>query len=855
MICNDINQNLTFKLVCLVCKCFSSTSYYILKIGVGAIALAQLVGGAALAVFTLGAGSTIGMGLMSEGVADLITMVKDGIINRNFSWESYGIQKAISMTVSLVYAGFKAIKDVAKTAYAGMKSIQTAMTTTVKAGWQLAAKAMGVSLAKGVAKELVTQLVDYGVNQALMPSIQQEVMKRIEKPIQDALLKNPNVKKMLELDGKNRNNYYQSLIKNKAMELLNPQQDKEHALLTITKGIAKGIATNKIQGLSTILQVADAIQALDKLDEFVPNFIDSLNKAIEELSKNEKVDEKFMEFNRQNNTKETEIIQIANDAHDVNYTSNYILEKEEGDIEDKIGKDTKDEEQIQLERGNKSPEELRKGLASSVSVNMCNIIQSKLITPLTHAGIDYGINKLTAGLDKHIQDGIGNFQAERRIEFFQDGDKDNRIDEEFKQGIHDKAAVAKADSMIDDLKNGGEAGLPHLGPLSDEAGRPIKVLDEHGNHVRTIGGDKGGEPIEVQYHKPNKDNPWGHWTLPDGKDAPSSGEKNCLFDVVAAQTKKDPNQLRANTAQRMENNKAMVANQAHDIKRLEIYKKDALTMGAGLKNEKTRMQQKMDRYRKKGFSEDQIRNEISKDLEKRLDKLKTDKSGVLISALRKDLELYKLYDSVSMNHEVEKLGQIIYLLEKIDTLDPKKSTEFINGGFLEINDKDKKMLKGLTSLGTNQDGQDQLIHSGDFIKQLKFSHDNGKTVIKLESHRSQDVKIANKELSENVTKSEHNFTLGLQVSKVKIVKAFEVEGNVGLQYQYNNSTSTTSKKLDYTIFESENLSRYLTGLTEGCTTTSQFGNSKYYNGLYGIGSLKLDMQDLQEKAFWSDDEN
>ena len=83
----------------------------------------------------------------------------------------------------------------------------------------------------------------------------------------------------------------------------------------------------------------------------------------------------------------------------------------------------------------------------------------------------------------------------------------------------------------------------------------------------------------MQYHKPNKDNPSGHWTLPGGKDAPSSGGKNCLFDVVAAQTGKDPNKLRANTATRMENNKAMVANQAHDIKRLEQYKKDALTMG------------------------------------------------------------------------------------------------------------------------------------------------------------------------------------------------------------------------------------------------------------------------------------
>ncbi|CAF5088689.1 unnamed protein product, partial [Rotaria sp. Silwood1] len=60
-----------------------------------ALGLAQVVGGAAIAVFSLGAGSSIGLGLLSEGISDLITAVKDGIINRDFSWVAYGIQKAI----------------------------------------------------------------------------------------------------------------------------------------------------------------------------------------------------------------------------------------------------------------------------------------------------------------------------------------------------------------------------------------------------------------------------------------------------------------------------------------------------------------------------------------------------------------------------------------------------------------------------------------------------------------------------------------------------------------------------------------------------------------------------------------
>ncbi|CAF4493041.1 unnamed protein product, partial [Didymodactylos carnosus] len=172
---------------------------------VAALGLAQLVRGAALVVFTLGAGASIGLGFIIEGVGDLITAVKDGIINRDFNWVSYGIQKAISLTVSLVCAGLSGIKDAAKTAVAGVKSIGSVLTTIVKEGWKIAAKAIDTGLAKGITKELVTQLVDYGVSKTLMPAIQDEIMQRIEGPIQNALLENSCVKIMLELDGKNRN--------------------------------------------------------------------------------------------------------------------------------------------------------------------------------------------------------------------------------------------------------------------------------------------------------------------------------------------------------------------------------------------------------------------------------------------------------------------------------------------------------------------------------------------------------------------------------------------------------------------------------------------------------------------------
>lgn len=554
-------------------------------IAVAALGIGQLIAGAALAVFTLGAGASIGMGLITEGVSDLITAVKDGIINRDFSWVSYGIQKAINLTVSLVCAGLGAIKDAAKTAVAGVKSIGQVMTTTVKAGWKIAAKSIATGLAKGVAKELVTQLVDYGVSKTLMPAIQDEVMKRIEQPIQKALLANDRVKKMLELDGINRNRRYETLIKDQAMELLN-STEQQNALLTITIGIGKGIATQKVAGLSAVLTTYEVTQALAELEKFLPNFIEKLNEVIDKICIEQKIDEQ-QSANQQNKV-DTQTSddkkEKNNNQTSQNYQANYTSETSNSDLD--LSNDVESQQQVQLERKSRSSEMLCGTLATSVSAKMCNIIQKKLITPVTQTGISYGMTKLTSQLDKNLQDEIGKYQAERRIEFFQDRDKNNRIGNEYKTGVEDETAVAKADEMINQLKNGGEAGLPHLGPLSDAAGRPIKVLDEKGQVVRIIGEDKGGEPIEVQYHKPNENNPSGHWTLPGGKEPTfaDTGNNNCLFNVVGQASGKDPNQLRQDTAARMENDKGNLANQAHDITRLERDKMDALTMGGAARD-------------------------------------------------------------------------------------------------------------------------------------------------------------------------------------------------------------------------------------------------------------------------------
>ena len=604
-------------------------------LSVSALGLAQLIAGAAITVFSLGSGITVGMGLMVEGVSDLIIAVKDGIINRDFSWVTYGIQKAISLTVSLVCAGMGAIKDAAKTAAAGIGQVasmmsKTAMTTVTQTGWKIAAKAIGTSIAKGVAKELVTQLVDYGVNKAFIPIIEEKLMEQVEKPIQDALMKNDHVKKMLELDGINRNKKYEMLIKNKAFALLNPQQQhgKKHALIQIAEGIVSGIAMQKVHGLSTIMQANDVLQALNILEDFVKTFLETLDQIIKDIFENENVEKLWNESKQKTNTTTTTVNDGQQRDKDKSTENNSIIKPSIDDgkktVPDKKGdidtnQSNKQEEQAKLPSENKSSVELCQLLATSVSANMCNIIKCKIITPITRVGINYGMQQLTMELEQSLTKEIGLYKAERRVGFFQDNDKNNRIPEEHKQGEKDSEAIAKADEMIHDLENGGEAGLYHLGPLSNVTGRPIKVLNEKGEVVRIIGEDKGGEPIVVEYHEPSNGNSEGHWTLPGGREPSfgNTGKNNCLFNVIAEQTRKDPNQLRTDTVTYMESNKTNLANQASDIQQLKQCKKSALTMGGVEK--RVVLKSSEIRFSQKGISK-QTREgvnleEIAKDME------------------------------------------------------------------------------------------------------------------------------------------------------------------------------------------------------------------------------------------------
>ena len=80
-------------------------------ISVGLLAASQIAVGVVLTC--TGVGATVGMALITEGAADVFNAYR-AYRNRQFRWEDYLKQKAVSLAISAVSMGFGKIKQAGK---------------------------------------------------------------------------------------------------------------------------------------------------------------------------------------------------------------------------------------------------------------------------------------------------------------------------------------------------------------------------------------------------------------------------------------------------------------------------------------------------------------------------------------------------------------------------------------------------------------------------------------------------------------------------------------------------------------------------------------------------------------------
>ncbi|KAI7793682.1 hypothetical protein IRJ41_025213, partial [Triplophysa rosa] len=104
------------------------------------LGLVQVLAGILICVLTVGTASQFGMGLIGEGVSDMISGI-EGMVKGTFDWVSWAISKSISIGLSLITAGFSLIKKavtsvckVTKSLLTGTKSFSAVASEFIKSG-------------------------------------------------------------------------------------------------------------------------------------------------------------------------------------------------------------------------------------------------------------------------------------------------------------------------------------------------------------------------------------------------------------------------------------------------------------------------------------------------------------------------------------------------------------------------------------------------------------------------------------------------------------------------------------------------------------------------------------------------
>ncbi|XP_047128515.1 uncharacterized protein LOC124809060 [Hydra vulgaris] len=184
---------------------------------VSAIAAVQMLVGTALVAS--GWSATVGIGLITEGFADLHTVYK-AYSTRQFSWKAYGTQKAISLAVSAVSMGWGAIKNAGKgtvvlaegigsevveqattQAITNFKTVGETVIQTGKNLKSLAFKQMavtaGISAIKKGSNIVASSLIDLALER-FKPEISKYIQAKVQTKFCELLLK--MVSKMYAID-------------------------------------------------------------------------------------------------------------------------------------------------------------------------------------------------------------------------------------------------------------------------------------------------------------------------------------------------------------------------------------------------------------------------------------------------------------------------------------------------------------------------------------------------------------------------------------------------------------------------------------------------------------------------------
>ncbi|CAF1176454.1 unnamed protein product [Didymodactylos carnosus] len=509
-------------------------------ISVGLLGLSQILVGIFVAVLSTGAAAGVGLSLLQEGISDLITCVKDGILNRSFSWSKWGTQKVYSLVITIIFTGFSALKAAMRTVGSAATTVRNAInygikelyTKTFQEGIQIGGKMLALQSIKRAAVEVALSLADYALSETIPPSIQTTIQKILAEEIQLKFKNHKNLHRLMTCDGKQRNRFYANQLKDYIFSQLNEESLKAKCLAVGTvllkaASFHSGIATRSasiIQSLTPIIEKAYIVIGLIDTEANRLGQLDEVQDIVDQTNDQQQQGLFYLYY------RDSNVTQAKND-------------------------------QISL-----TIEEFCSDITDQMSKIICQYLQASIVRPLISSGMD----QVFSGFNQNLNNQLDLFIKKRTVldhQIFHQSEIHGNVNEE---------TVAIAQVEINNVGLGAAGQIHHIGYISQAMNRRILIYDERGRVEHVVGLDTSQPAIEIVYHPSNQPNRADHWTTVHEENTEQIRIYNCLFDMISAQTECDSTQIREKTVQAMEGNRSKLAAAMHDLQFLRQTYRDHL---------------------------------------------------------------------------------------------------------------------------------------------------------------------------------------------------------------------------------------------------------------------------------------
>ncbi|XP_014843912.1 PREDICTED: uncharacterized protein LOC106918565 [Poecilia mexicana] len=130
------------------------------------LGVVQVAAGVLVCALSYGSASQFGLGLISEGVSDMIHGIK-GMIQGSFDWAEWAISKAISIGVSLVFGGLSKLKGAVRAVRSGAKGLVAGAKCSSILTVKECCKHAGKFAVQELAKQGCVAALSYTVSNAL----------------------------------------------------------------------------------------------------------------------------------------------------------------------------------------------------------------------------------------------------------------------------------------------------------------------------------------------------------------------------------------------------------------------------------------------------------------------------------------------------------------------------------------------------------------------------------------------------------------------------------------------------------------------------------------------------------------